>query len=132
MVRERRIRPRRCSSIIQPNADGFSIVKRTNPQSAWIPCGAGNRASGLVFIDDVSGGLGIRVMNFWQSHPASLELANATTGEATLRVWLWSPDAAAMDMRHHDTRAHGLDAAHEDVQPGLSTPFGVARTTAPR
>ncbi|WP_414664307.1 exo-rhamnogalacturonan lyase family protein [Horticoccus sp. 23ND18S-11] len=115
--------------LVQPNADGFSVVKRTNAQSAWIPCGAGRRASGLVFVGDVSGGLGVSVKNFWQSHPASLEVANATSQEATLRVWLWSPDAEPMDMRHYDTRAHGLIAVYEDVQPGLSTPLGVARTS---
>jgi YetA-like protein len=113
----------------QPNADGFSIVKRTNPQSAWIACGAGQRASGLVFIGDASGGLGVSVKNFWQAHPTSLEVDHATSGEATLRIWLWSPEADAMDMRHYDTRAHGLDAVYEDVQPGLSTPLGVARTS---
>lgn len=115
--------------LVQANADGFSMVKRTNPQSAWIPCGAGKRGSGLVFVGDVSGGLGVSVKNFWQSHPASLEVANASSGQATLRVWLWSPDAGAMDMRHYDTRAHGLEAAYEDVQPGMSTPLGVARTS---
>ena len=115
--------------LVQPTADGFSIVKRTNPQSAWIAAGAGKRASGLVFVGDVSGGLGVSVKNFWQSHPASLEVANASSGEATLRIWLWSPDAEAMDMRHYDTRAHGLNAVYEDVQPGLSTPVGVARTS---
>jgi len=115
--------------LVQANADGFTVVKRTNPQSAWIPCGAGRRASGLVFVGDASGGLGVSVKNFWQSHPASLEVEHATAGEATLRTWLWSPDAAPMDMRHYDTRPHGLDAAYEDVQPGLSTPLGVARTS---
>jgi hypothetical protein len=115
--------------LVQPNADGFSIVKRTNAQSAWIPCGAGRRSSGLVFVGDVSGGLGVGVKNFWQSHPASLEVANASTSEATLRAWLWSPDAEAMDLRHYDTRAHGLEAVYEDVQPGLSTPVGVGRTS---
>jgi hypothetical protein len=34
-----------------------------------------------------------------------------------------------MDMRFYDTRAHGLDAAYEDAQPGLSTAYGVARTS---
>ena len=34
-----------------------------------------------------------------------------------------------MDMRHYDTHAHGLDASYEDVQPGLSTAYGVARTS---
>jgi hypothetical protein len=115
--------------LVQANADGFSVVKRTNSESAWIPCGAGKRASGHVFVGDVSGGLGVSLKNFWQSHPASLEVGGATSGEAALRVWLWSPDAAAMDMRHYDTRAHGLEAVYEDVQPGLSTPVGVARTS---
>lgn len=115
--------------LVQANADGFSIVKRTNPQSAWIAAGAGKRASGYAFVGDVSGGLGVSLKNFWQSHPTSLEVANASTAEATLRVWLWSPDAEAMDLRHYDTRAHGLEAVYEDVQPGLSTPVGVARTS---
>jgi len=115
--------------LTQPNADGFSVVKRTNAQSAWIPCGAGRRAPGLVLVGDVSGSLGVSVKNFWQSHPTSLEVANMTSNEALLRVWLWSPEAPAMDMRHYDTRAHGLIAVYEDVQPGLSTPLGVARTS---
>jgi hypothetical protein len=115
--------------LTQPNADGFSIVKRTNPQSAWIPCGAGKRSSGFAFVGDASGGLGVSVKNFWQSHPTSLEIANASSHEATLRAWLWSPDVEPMDLRHYDTRAHGLTAVYEDVQPGLSTPHGVARTS---
>src|SRR5262245_47500295 len=42
---------------------------------------------------------------------------------------MWSPEAPAMDMRHYDTEAHGLDAVYEDVQPGFSSPVGVARTS---
>ncbi len=42
---------------------------------------------------------------------------------------MWSPDAPAMDMRHYDTRPHGLEAVYEDVQPGFSTSQGVARTS---
>jgi len=34
-----------------------------------------------------------------------------------------------MDMRHYDTRPHGLEAVYEDVQPGFSTAHGVARTS---
>jgi hypothetical protein len=115
--------------LVQPNADGFTIVKRTNPQSTWLNAGAGGRASGLVFVGDVSGGLAVSLKNFWQSYPASLEVQNASTKEAQLTTWIWSPDAPAMDMRHYDTRAHGLESAYEDVQPGMSTPVGVARTS---
>jgi hypothetical protein len=115
--------------LVQPNADGFTVVKRTNPQSAWIPAGAGKRASGLVFAGDVSGGLAVSLKNFWQSYPASLQVENAGSGLAKLTVWMWSPDAPGMDMRHYDTKPHGLDSVYEDVQLGFSTPNGVARTS---
>lgn len=113
----------------QPNADGFTVVKRTNAESAWIAAGAGARASGLVFAGDVSGGLAVSLKNFWQSYPASLEVQKMSSGEAELTVWLWSPDAPGMDLRHYDTKAHGLEAVYEDVQPGFSTAHGVARTS---
>lgn len=115
--------------LVQANADGFTIHKRTNPQSCWLEAGAGHRASGLVFAGDVSGGLGVGLRNIWQSYPASLEIRNATTEAAELHVWMWSPDAPAMDLRHYDTRAHDLDSSYEDVQPGFSTPHGVGRTS---
>jgi hypothetical protein len=115
--------------LTQSSADGFRVEKRTNAQSAWIAAGAGGRASGLAFVGDVSGGLAVGVKNFWQSHPGSLDVHGAATATAELRVWLWSPDAPAMDMRHYDTRAHDLNASYEDVQPGFSTPFGIARTS---
>ena len=114
--------------LVQANADGFTVVKRTNPQSCWLPAGAGRRASGLVFAGDASGGLAVSVKDFWQSYPASLEVERASTGEAELTVWMWSPDVPAMDLRHYDTRPHGLEAVYEDVQPGFSTPVGIART----
>lgn len=115
--------------LVQPNPDGFTVVKRTNPESAWLAAGAGRRAPGLVFAGDVSGGLAVSLKNFWQSCPAGLEVQKMTTGEAELTVWLWSPDAPGMDLRHYDTRAHGLEAVYEDVQPGFSTAHGVARTS---
>lgn len=115
--------------LVQPNADGFSIVKRTNVQSTWLPAAAGRRSAGLAFVGDVSGGLAVSVRNFWQSHPAALEINGAAAATARLTAWLWSPDAPAMDLRHYDTRAHGLEAAYEDVQPGFSTAHGVARTS---
>lgn len=115
--------------LIQPNAEGFTVVKRTNPESCWLPAAAGKRASGFVFVGDVSGGLGVSLKNFWQSYPASLEIQHASRTAADLTVWLWSPDAPAMDLRHYDTRAHGLDSVYEDVQPGMSIPLGVARTS---
>lgn len=34
-----------------------------------------------------------------------------------------------MDMRHYDKVAHGLEESYEDVQPGMSTPYGIAHTS---
>ena len=115
--------------LVQPTAGGFAIQKRTNPKSCWLDSAAGRRASGLVFAGDVSGGLSIGVRNFWQSYPASLEIRNGATEAADLLVWLWSPDAPAMDLRHYDVKAHDLDSSYEDVQPGFSTAHGVGRTS---
>ncbi len=115
--------------LAQSTADGFVIQKRTNAQSCWLQAGAGKRASGLAFVGDVSGGLAVSIRNFWQSHPAALEIQNATGDTAHLYAWLWSPDAPAMDLRHYDTKAHNLDASYEDVQPGFSTAHGIGRTS---
>src|SRR5581483_6229031 len=57
------------------------------------------------------------------------EVQKAAGGAAELIVWMWSPEAPGMDLRHYDTRAHGLEAVYEDVQPGFSTAHGVARTS---
>ncbi len=115
--------------LTQPNPDGFTIVKRTNPKSTWISSDAGKRAAGLAFVGDLTGGLAISVKNFWQSYPAALEVRHASGPVAELTAWLWSPDGPQMDMRHYDLVAHGLAASYEDVQPGMSTAYGVSRTS---
>ncbi|HKH59364.1 MAG TPA: hypothetical protein VKA49_00965, partial [Flavitalea sp.] len=114
--------------LVQYNADGFNISKRTNTKSTWIEANAGKRAKGFVFVGDTKGGLGVGLKHFWQSYPAALEVRDASKDVAELKVWLWSPYNEAMDMRHYDTVGHGLAAVYEDVQPGLSTPYGIART----
>ncbi len=115
--------------LAQPTPDGFTIVKRTNPKSTWLFSAAGKRASGLASISDLQGGLGICIKNFWQSYPSGLEVRSAASASAKLVAWLWSPEAPEMDMRYYDLAGHGLDAAYEDAQPGLSTAHGVARTS---
>ncbi|MGA1981960.1 MAG: twin-arginine translocation signal domain-containing protein [Acidobacteriaceae bacterium] len=115
--------------LIQPNPDGFTIVKRTGPESTWVYSNSGTRAPGLAYAGDLGGGLAVSIKDFWQSFPAALEVQNAASPAAKLVAWLWSPDAPEMDMRFYDTHGHGLDAAYEDAQPGLSTAYGVARTS---
>lgn len=113
----------------QPNDQGFSIQKRAHHNNSWIGTFTGSRAPGYAFVGDVSGGLGISLKDFWQSYPASLQIDSAATSTALLTCYMWSPDAPAMDLRHYDNVAHDLIASYEDVQPGMSTPYGIARTS---
>ncbi len=113
----------------QPTPDGFTIRKRATPDSPWIGTFAGTRSEGYAFVGDVSGGLGMELLDFWQSYPSTLEITGARTDNATLTAWLWSPESEAMDLRHYDKRAHDLNASYEDVQEGMSDPYGIARTS---
>ena len=113
----------------QPNADGFTIRKRANEHRPWIGTEGGHRADGCAFVGTTRQGVALWMKDFWQSCPSGIEIAGATTGKATLTAWLWSPDSEPMDLRHYDDVAHGLEASYEDVQEGLSTPYGIARTS---
>jgi hypothetical protein len=115
--------------LIQPTPDGFTIIKRTGPNSTWLYSTAGKRAPGLAYVGDLGGGLAVSIKNFWQSFPSALEVQQAASSSAKLVAWLWSPDAPEMDKRFYDAAGHGLDAAYEDAQPGLSSAYGVARTS---
>ena len=115
--------------LTQLNADAFTINKRTNNKSSWLFANSGKQSSGLALVGDVSGGLAVSLKNCWQSYPASLEINHTRSEKAELVVWFWSKEAEAMDLRHYDTIPHDLDATYEDVQPGFSTPLGIARTS---
>lgn len=112
----------------QLNDGAFTIRKRATKDSPWIGTFTGHRSNGLAYVGDTEGGLALSLKDFWQSYPTSLQVDGARGGEACLTVWLWSPEAEPMDLRHYDDHAHNLEASYEDVQDGLSTPCGIART----
>jgi len=125
-------------TLSQLNADGFVIRKRTKPGHGWITAGAGQRSNGLAYVGGVSGGLSIGVRDFWQKHPAQLDIRNAASERAELTAWLWAPDAQPMDLRFyhdgmgmndHDEEIIGLNITYEDYEKGFGSPVGVARTS---
>jgi len=115
--------------LYQSSADHFDIGKRTVANASWLHANQGSRAAGTGYIGGISGGVVFGMRDFWQRYPSALEIHGATTAAATVTIWLWSPDAPAMDLRHYSDRAHGLEIQYEDVEPGHSTPFGIARTS---
>ena len=109
--------------------NAFSVRKRATAVSPWIGTFTGNRSPGYAFVGDTNGGLAVGMKDFWQSYPSTIEVSHCRSSEAELTMWLWSPEAEPMNLCHYDTVAHGLRASYEDVQEGMSTPYGIARTS---
>lgn len=114
-------------SQLSPNA--YLIRKRATNSSPWIGTIEGHRSNGTLAVGDTHTSVQVAMEDFWQSYPSSLQVDNARAEEATATVWLWSPEAEAMSFEHYDTIPHGLNAAYEDVQPGMSTAYGIGRTS---
>ena len=126
-------------TLFQPNADSFTIRKRTADGHAWLDSSHGARASGLGYFGGPTGGIAFGIRNFWQSHPAQLDVRAGASDAATITLWVWAPDASPMDLRfYHDGLGMdtyeeqykgGLEITYEDYEPGFGTPMGVARTS---
>ncbi|MGG6380409.1 Tat pathway signal sequence domain protein [Paenarthrobacter sp. NEAU-H11] len=124
-------------TLSQLSADGFELRKRTATGHAWVDIAGGTRSAGFCSLSDSRGGFGVGIKDFWQSHPGQLDIRNATTDEATLTAWLYSPEARPMDLRfYHDglgqdtfeEQLEGLEITYEDYEPGFGNPTGIART----
>ncbi|MEU6589070.1 Tat pathway signal sequence domain protein [Streptomyces sp. NPDC046881] len=125
-------------TLAQLSADGFTVRKRTRKGHGWIAAGGGRRASGFGYVGGASGGLSFGLRDFWEKFPAQLDVRDAHTDEATVTLWLWSPEAQPMDLRfYHDgmgqdtyaEQLEGLNITYEDYEPGFGTPYGIARTS---
>ncbi|GEB55391.1 exo-rhamnogalacturonan lyase family protein [Streptomyces gardneri] len=125
-------------TLSQLSADGFALRKRTKAGHGWIPAGGGRRANGFGYVGGVTGGLSFGLRDFWQKHPAQLDIRGAAGDEAEVTLWLWSPEAQPMDLRfYHDgmgqdafpEQLEGLNITYEDYEPGFGTPYGIARTS---
>ncbi len=115
-------------TLFQSSADHFDVRKRTKPNSSWVKSGHGHRSTGLAYLGGVSGGLAVGRKHFWEMHPTQIDINDAASDTATLTMWLWSPDAPPMDLRHYSDHAQGLEINYEDWEEGHSTPLGVSRT----
>jgi hypothetical protein len=125
-------------TLAQLSADGFTLRKRTKKGYGWIGAGGGGRASGFGYVGGVSGGLSFGLRDFWEKHPAQLDIRDAHTDAAEVTLWLWSPEAQPMDLRfYHDgmgqdtyaKQLEGLEITYEDYEPEFGTPYGIARTS---
>ncbi|KAF4122017.1 hypothetical protein GMORB2_7610 [Geosmithia morbida] len=122
----------------QLSADGFSIQKRTESGYTWLTGAAGTRSGGLGYLGGATvGGVAVGLRDFWQQHPAGIDIADAASDSGSITLWLYSPDAEPLDLRPFhdglglDTYEKQLDAleiTYEDYEPGFDTPKGIAKT----
>ncbi|KAF7355518.1 Secreted protein [Mycena sanguinolenta] len=116
----------------QLSPSNFSISKRTTggrASSFLNNAGFGTHASGLGYLGGASGGgVVFALRDFWQGAPRGLDIRNAASDTGTVTLWAYSPRAMAIDMRHYDTVAHGLDLAYEDVGDPDPNPVGIGRS----
>ena len=69
----------------------------------WLDADRGRRAPGLGYLGTPSGGVAFGIRNFWQSHPAQLDIRHATGDTADVTLWMWAPCSPPMDLRfYHD------------------------------
>lgn len=124
-------------SLSQLGPDSFQIKKRTKAGHTWVHAAWGGRAAGLGYVGDTRGGVAFGLRDFWQRHPAQLDIRNAHTDSAQVTCWFWAPEAPAMDLRpYHDglgqdtfaKQLEGLEVTYEDWEPGFDTAVGVGRS----
>ena len=124
-------------TLLQPNANSFTIRKRTADGHAWLDAGFGRRASGLGYVGGPAGGVAFGIRNFWQSHPAQVDVKSRENGRPS-RCGCGRRTRSPMDLRfYHDGSRRGhlpeqidaLEITYEDYEPGFDSPMGVARTS---
>ncbi|KAL3477634.1 hypothetical protein BJX99DRAFT_122933 [Aspergillus californicus] len=123
----------------QLSPDGFTLHKRTKAGQGWITIPGGTRSGGLTYLGGATkGGLAVGLRDFWKRYPSGVQISNAATDQGQLTIWLYSPEAAPLDLRPfhdglgEDTYEEQLDAleiTYEDYEPGFNTPYGIARTS---
>jgi YetA-like protein/TAT (twin-arginine translocation) pathway signal sequence len=125
-------------TLAQHSADGFQIRKRTKPGHGWIDAAWGHRSPGVGYIGGVTGGVAFGLRDFWQRHPTQLDIRGAAGDAAEVTLWLWSPDAPAMDLRFyhdgmgmetHPQELEGLEITYEDYEKGWGSAYGIARSS---
>ena len=98
---------------LAPTASRSASAPR--PATAGSRRAAARRAAGFGYVGGASGGLAFGLRDFWQSYPAQLDIRDAHTDAAEVTLWLWSPEAAPMDLRfYHD--GMGQDTYAEQLE----------------
>lgn len=114
--------------LCQDSAAHFAIRKRTDKEDCcYLDCLNGNRAAGAAAVAGENGGIAVSLRDFWQKYPSGIWIDKAETDCAEVTVWLWTPDAEAMDYRHYDTNGYS-QSYYEGFDEFGADPYGIGNT----
>lgn len=114
--------------LVQRSSEHYAVWKRTKEECCWLKAAEGRRAGGLGYVGSEGGGLAAGMRSFWEKHPSGMEIHGTAKREACFKIWFWSPDAEAMDLRHYDTETH-VESSYEGAEELRATPYGIANTS---
>jgi hypothetical protein len=113
--------------LVQDSSDHYRLVKRTGKEYSWVDMLHGTRAKGLCYAGSENGGVALGLRYFFEKYPSSLEITGLAGDQPNMTVWLWPPDAEAMDFRHYTGNTHVV-SAYEGFDEMRSDPTGIANT----
>ena len=115
-------------SMVQDSPTHFAVRKKTAEDSVCrLTCLDGVRTLGGAAFGSEAGSVMFAVRDFWRKYPTGYTFSGLTGGTATATVWLWSPDAEAMDFRHYSQDGHQW-ACYEGYDYKGADPVGIACT----
>ncbi|MCI3197505.1 hypothetical protein GXP75_17900 [Bacillus sp. HU-1818] len=113
--------------LVQNSSDHYSLYKRTGKDFAWVNILHGKRSKGLFYAGGENGGMAAGLRHFFEKYPSALEISGLGSSDTKMTVWLWPPDAEAMDFRHYSKGTHVV-SAYEGFAEMRSDPTGIANT----
>ncbi|KAF2023176.1 hypothetical protein EK21DRAFT_95122 [Setomelanomma holmii] len=106
--------------LTQLSPGGFNLMKRTKAGQGWVKIPGGTRSGGLVYLGGATvGGLALGLRDFWKKYPTSPDISKAATDTGSITLWLYSPQAAPMDVRPYQ------DGLGEDTTRAIGTYWDV-------
>lgn len=113
--------------LTQDSADRYVIRKKAWEQGCWLDGPQGRRAPGTVAVSDPERTLSIHIRDFWEKHPAGLEVSGLSAELTAVTAWFYAPQAAPFDFRHYDRRTYPM-GCYEGFDYMRADPRGIAVT----
>ena len=106
----------------QITCDSYRISKQTHPGCAMIPAAFGARSSGGLFFGSESCIIAAAIKDFWRKSPMALEIDQALTDQAVIKIWLCSAYEEAFDFGAYDLVAHmrSYEGGRNNVPEGIA------------